>query len=117
MTRPDFLTFENANRARLPFSDGEYQRRLNGLRAIMAAWMVKSAEEIALIRPGARCSEITAEINRFFATANLLQYRSFGYGHSFGLLSHYYGREAIITGARPGWSCARTWTRSWLPAT
>jgi creatinase len=23
-----------------------------------------------------------------------LQYRSFGYGHSFGVLSHYYGREA-----------------------
>jgi creatinase len=23
-----------------------------------------------------------------------LQYRSFGYGHSFGLLCHYYGREA-----------------------
>ena len=26
--------------------------------------------------------------------ATCLQYRSFGYGHSFGLLSHYYGREA-----------------------
>ncbi len=24
----------------------------------------------------------------------LLQYRTFGYGHSFGVLSHYYGREA-----------------------
>ena len=24
----------------------------------------------------------------------MLQYRSFGYGHSFGVLSHYYGREA-----------------------
>ncbi|MEG1082650.1 MAG: M24 family metallopeptidase, partial [Pseudomonas sp.] len=23
-----------------------------------------------------------------------LQYRTFGYGHSFGTLSHYYGREA-----------------------
>ena len=23
-----------------------------------------------------------------------MQYRTFGYGHSFGLLSHYYGREA-----------------------
>ena len=25
---------------------------------------------------------------------NLLQYRSFGYGHSFGVLCHYHGREA-----------------------
>jgi creatinase len=25
---------------------------------------------------------------------NLLKYRTFGYGHSFGVLSHYYGREA-----------------------
>lgn len=49
---------------------------------------------IALIKPGATCSGITAEINRFFADQNLLQYRSFGYGHSFGVLSHYYGREA-----------------------
>ncbi|MFT6775686.1 MAG: creatinase, partial [Paracoccaceae bacterium] len=29
-----------------------------------------------------------------FADQGLLQYRSFGYGHSFGVLSHYYGREA-----------------------
>ncbi len=49
---------------------------------------------ISLIKPGATCSGITAEINRFFEDQNLLQYRSFGYGHSFGVLSHYYGREA-----------------------
>ena len=49
---------------------------------------------LGLIRPGVSCAEITAEINRFFADAGLLQYRSFGYGHSFGILSHYYGREA-----------------------
>ncbi len=49
---------------------------------------------LSLIRPGATCSGITAEINRFFADEGLLQYRSFGYGHSFGVLSHYYGREA-----------------------
>ncbi|WP_298569744.1 aminopeptidase P family protein [uncultured Aliiroseovarius sp.] len=49
---------------------------------------------ISLIKPGATCSGITAEINRFFESENLLQYRSFGYGHSFGVLSHYYGREA-----------------------
>ena len=49
---------------------------------------------ISLIKQGATCSGITAEINRFFAEEGLLQYRSFGYGHSFGILSHYYGREA-----------------------
>lgn len=49
---------------------------------------------LSLIKPGATCSGITAEINRLFEAENLLQYRSFGYGHSFGILSHYYGREA-----------------------
>jgi creatinase len=49
---------------------------------------------LSLIRPGATCSGICDEINRFFEERNLLQYRSFGYGHSFGVLSHYYGREA-----------------------
>lgn len=49
---------------------------------------------LSLIKPGATCSGITAEINRFFADEGLLQFRSFGYGHSFGILSHYYGREA-----------------------
>lgn len=49
---------------------------------------------LSLIKPGATCSGICSEINRFFADEGLLQYRSFGYGHSFGILSHYYGREA-----------------------
>nr|WP_040306009.1 M24 family metallopeptidase [Ahrensia sp. R2A130] len=49
---------------------------------------------LSLIKEGATCSGICDEINRFFASENLLQYRSFGYGHSFGVLSHYYGREA-----------------------
>ncbi|MCK0143116.1 aminopeptidase P family protein [Aliiroseovarius sp. F20344] len=49
---------------------------------------------LSLIKPGATCSGITAEINKFFESEGLLQYRSFGYGHSFGVLSHYYGREA-----------------------
>ena len=49
---------------------------------------------LSLIKPGATCSGICAEINELFASKNLLQYRSFGYGHSFGVLSHYYGREA-----------------------
>ena len=49
---------------------------------------------LSLIKPGATCSGICAEINRYFEEHNLLQYRTFGYGHSFGVLSHYYGREA-----------------------
>ena len=49
---------------------------------------------LSLIKPGVSCAAICAEINRFFADEGLLQYRSFGYGHSFGVLSHYYGREA-----------------------
>lgn len=49
---------------------------------------------LSLIKPGAVCSKVCAEINRLLAERGLLQYRSFGYGHSFGVLSHYYGREA-----------------------
>ena len=49
---------------------------------------------IELIKPGAVCSDIVAELNDMFAERGLLEYRSFGYGHSFGVLSHYYGREA-----------------------
>ena len=49
---------------------------------------------ISLLKPGASCADVTAKINDFFAERNLLQYRTFGYGHSFGVLSHYYGREA-----------------------
>ena len=49
---------------------------------------------ISLIKPGMTCAGICAELNRFLSDQDLLQYRSFGYGHSFGVLSHYYGREA-----------------------
>ncbi len=49
---------------------------------------------ISLLKPGASCAEVTHKINDFFAERDLLKYRSFGYGHSFGVLSHYYGREA-----------------------
>ncbi|MGR3343445.1 MAG: M24 family metallopeptidase, partial [Paracoccaceae bacterium] len=49
---------------------------------------------ISLIKPGASCSENRTSVNRIIEERDLLQYRSFGYGHSFGLLSHYFGREA-----------------------
>ncbi len=51
---------------------------------------------LSLIRPGVKCSEICSAINEHFAALDLLQYRTFGYGHSFGILSHYYGREAVL---------------------
>ncbi len=47
-----------------------------------------------LLVPGAKCSDIAKELNDMYEAENLLQYRSFGYGHSFGVLCHYYGREA-----------------------
>ena len=49
---------------------------------------------IELIKPGVKCSEICEELNDLFAQLGYLQYRTFGYGHSFGMLSHFYGREA-----------------------
>ncbi|SEQ35499.1 aminopeptidase P family protein [Thalassovita taeanensis] len=49
---------------------------------------------MSLLVPGASCSEVTHKINAFFEERDLLQYRTFGYGHSFGVLSHFYGREA-----------------------
>jgi len=61
------------------------------------AWDVNVATHelgLSLIRPGASCREICGTLNAFLAEEGFLDYRSFGYGHSFGLLSHYYGREA-----------------------
>lgn len=49
---------------------------------------------MSLLKSGVSCAAVTEEINAFFAERDLLQYRTFGYGHSFGVLSHYYGREA-----------------------
>ena len=49
---------------------------------------------LELIKPGVRCSDICFELNELFAELGYLQYRTFGYGHSFGVLSHFYGRES-----------------------
>ncbi len=48
----------------------------------------------ALIAPGVRCCDIARELNQIYRQHDLLEYRTFGYGHSFGVLCHYYGREA-----------------------
>ncbi|GAA0310977.1 M24 family metallopeptidase [Rhodovulum strictum] len=65
--------------------------------ASLAIWQANVAAHeygMSLLKPGTSCAEVTHAINAFLAERNLLQYRSFGYGHSFGVLSHYYGREA-----------------------
>ena len=49
---------------------------------------------IELIKPGVRCCDIAAALNEIYEGYGLLGNRTFGYGHSFGVLSHYYGREA-----------------------
>jgi creatinase len=49
---------------------------------------------IELVKPGARCADIATELNEIYRRHDLLDYRTFGYGHSFGVLCHYYGREA-----------------------
>ncbi|XP_077985789.1 creatinase-like [Glandiceps talaboti] len=49
---------------------------------------------LELIRPGARCDEIAAELNEIYDKYGVKKFRTFGYGHSFGVLNHYYGREA-----------------------
>ena len=49
---------------------------------------------LELIKPGVKCSDICYELNELFAELGYLHYRTFGYGHSFGVLSHFYGREA-----------------------
>ena len=49
---------------------------------------------LALVKPGIRCCDIAHELNKIYEKYDLLKYRTFGYGHSFGVLSHYYGREA-----------------------
>ncbi len=49
---------------------------------------------IELLKPGNKCSDVAKELNDIYEGHQLLKYRSFGYGHSFGVLCHYYGREA-----------------------
>jgi creatinase len=47
-----------------------------------------------LLVPGNKCSDIAKRLNEIYREHDLLKYRTFGYGHSFGVLCHYYGREA-----------------------
>lgn len=47
-----------------------------------------------LLKPGNRCGDVAKALNEIYREHDLLKYRTFGYGHSFGVLCHYYGREA-----------------------
>jgi creatinase len=49
---------------------------------------------LELIKPGITCAEIAHKLNEIYIGHGLLANRTFGYGHSFGVLCHYYGREA-----------------------
>ena len=49
-----------------------------------------------LIQPGVRCMDIAAELNEIYQGYGVLANRTFGYGHSFGVLGHYYGREGRL---------------------
>ena len=51
---------------------------------------------LELIKPGARCCDIANELNEMYLEHDLLKNRTFGYGHSFGVMGHYYGREAEL---------------------
>ncbi len=65
--------------------------------ASLRMWEINVAAHelgMSLLKPGASCADVTAKLNTFFEEHQVLQYRTFGYGHSFGVLSHYYGREA-----------------------
>lgn len=65
--------------------------------ASLRLWEINVAVHEAglkLIAPGNKCSDIAHELNEIYATHGLLSRRTFGYGHSFGVLCHYYGREA-----------------------
>jgi len=65
--------------------------------ASLGIWQANVATHeygMSLLKPDVSCAEVTHQINAFLQERDLLQYRTFGYGHSFGILSHYYGREA-----------------------
>ena len=51
---------------------------------------------LELIKPGAVCKDIAAELNEIYIEHGLLANRTIGDGHSFDELSHYYGREAEL---------------------
>ena len=67
--------------------------------ASMKAWEANikvHRRGLEIVKPGVKCSEVTVELNNLFSELGYLHRRTFGYGHSFGLLSPYYGREGKL---------------------
>lgn len=67
--------------------------------ASMKAWKANirvHRRGLEIVKPGVKCSEVTSELNNLFSELGYLHRRTFGYGHSFGLLSPYYGREGKL---------------------
>ncbi len=64
---------------------------------------------LELVRPGARCNEIAADLNAMYRDFGLLKRRSYGYGHSGGIVCPYSSRDSVlelredvVTELRPG---------------
>jgi creatinase len=67
--------------------------------ASMKAWEANikvHRHGLEIVKPGVKCSEVTVELNNLFSELGYFHRRTFGYGHSFGLLSPYYGREGKL---------------------
>ena len=65
----------------------------------LAAWEANvkvHRRGLEIIKPGVKCSDVTLELNELFSQLGYIHRRTFGYGHSFGLLSPYYGREGKL---------------------
>ncbi len=50
---------------------------------------------ITMLRPGIRFNQIDDVVNPVFEAAGFLEDRTFGTGHSFGIMSRWYGRDEI----------------------
>ena len=62
----------------------------------MELWEINNkvhSRGLELVKPGKRCSDVARELNEIYMEHDILQYRVIGYGHSTGVLSHYYGRD------------------------
>ncbi|PIK39537.1 Creatinase [Apostichopus japonicus] len=51
---------------------------------------------LELVKPGVRCCDVVKELDAIYDVYGVRKYRTIGYGHSIGILSHYYGREADL---------------------
>lgn len=62
----------------------------------MELWEVNNKvhkKGLEIVKPGMRCSDVARELNEIYMEHDMLQYRVIGYGHSTGVLTHYYGRD------------------------